>query len=201
MHFSSLLPITLTPTPHPSTPTPCSTPLPGEDPSFEYPASLAPPLQILLDASNGASDYGNKFGEPMVAGYTRTFGQRLPSGERREWIKPIMFRWVGWVAWGGVWVGGVSGMGLCQGNSSLGAMDCNVMQSDAWLGGRVRQPPGMDVSLHAQALGTTPWALLHSTATHADIRTHSLALPNKPRPLLHPPIFAAPAWAKSTTPT
>ncbi|EFN52340.1 hypothetical protein CHLNCDRAFT_139160 [Chlorella variabilis] len=64
---------------------------PWEDPSFEYPASLAPPLQILVDASNGASDYGNKFGEPLVCGYTRTFGQRLAGGERREWIKPIMF--------------------------------------------------------------------------------------------------------------
>ena len=49
--------------------------------------------QILIDASNGASDYGNKFGEPLLGGYTRTFGLRLPSGERREWIKPIMFRW------------------------------------------------------------------------------------------------------------
>lgn len=29
--------------------------LPWEDKSFEYPASLAPPLQILIDASNGAS--------------------------------------------------------------------------------------------------------------------------------------------------
>lgn len=70
----------------------CSYELPWEDKSFEYPASLAPPLQILIDASNGASDYGNKFGEPLVAGYTRTFGQRLPGGDRREWIKPIMFR-------------------------------------------------------------------------------------------------------------
>lgn len=24
-------------------------------------------------------------------GYTRSFGMRLPSGERREWLKPIMF--------------------------------------------------------------------------------------------------------------
>ena len=63
----------------------------GEDPSFEYPDNLAPPLQILIDASNGASDYGNKFGEPLVQGYCRTFGQRLPSGDRREWLKPIMF--------------------------------------------------------------------------------------------------------------
>ena len=23
-------------------------------------------LQILIDASNGASDYGNKFGEPLI---------------------------------------------------------------------------------------------------------------------------------------
>jgi phosphoribosylformylglycinamidine synthase len=68
-----------------------SLPLPHEDPSFKYPDNLASPLQILIDASNGASDYGNKFGEPMVAGYTRTFGQRLANGERREWLKPIMF--------------------------------------------------------------------------------------------------------------
>ncbi|KAL9680080.1 hypothetical protein QQ045_017955 [Rhodiola kirilowii] len=64
---------------------------PWEDASFTYPSNLAPPLQILIDASNGASDYGNKFGEPLIQGYTRTFGMRLPSGERREWLKPIMF--------------------------------------------------------------------------------------------------------------
>ncbi|KAF5807608.1 putative phosphoribosylformylglycinamidine synthase [Helianthus annuus] len=64
---------------------------PWEDASFEYPSHLASPLQILVDASNGASDYGNKFGEPLIQGYTRTFGMRLPSGERREWLKPIMF--------------------------------------------------------------------------------------------------------------
>ena len=66
-------------------------PLPHEDPSFAYPDSLASPAQIMIDASNGASDYGNKFGEPLVCGYTRTFGQRLANGERREWLKPIMF--------------------------------------------------------------------------------------------------------------
>lgn len=65
--------------------------LPWEDASFEYPGNLAPPLQIEIEASNGASDYGNKFGEPVIQGYTRSFGQRLPDGERREWIKPIMF--------------------------------------------------------------------------------------------------------------
>ncbi|KAK4256008.1 hypothetical protein QN277_008929 [Acacia crassicarpa] len=62
-----------------------------EDSSFTYPSNLASPLQILLDSSNGASDYGNKFGEPLIQGFCRTFGMRLPSGERREWLKPIMF--------------------------------------------------------------------------------------------------------------
>jgi len=65
--------------------------LPWEDPDFRYPENLAKPLTIEIDASNGASDYGNKFGEPVIQGYTRSFGMRLPSGERREWIKPIMF--------------------------------------------------------------------------------------------------------------
>lgn len=64
----------------------------------------------------GASDYGNKFGEPLVCGYTRTFGQRLPSGERREWIKPIMFRWVG----------GEQGVGGRQAGGSSGAWRCNT---------------------------------------------------------------------------
>jgi phosphoribosylformylglycinamidine synthase len=65
--------------------------LPWEDPELLYPGNLASPLQIEIEASNGASDYGNKFGEPVIQGYTRSFGLRLPDGERREWLKPIMF--------------------------------------------------------------------------------------------------------------
>ena len=65
--------------------------LPWEDKGFAYAANLAKPLAIEIEASNGASDYGNKYGEPVVHGFTRSFGQRLPSGERREWVKPIMF--------------------------------------------------------------------------------------------------------------
>ncbi len=65
--------------------------LPWEDTSFEYPQNLATPLQIEIEASNGASDYGNKFGEPVIQGFTRSFGMRLPSGERIEWVKPVMF--------------------------------------------------------------------------------------------------------------
>lgn len=91
-------------------------PLPWEDDSYQYPVQFAPPLEVAIAASNGASDYGNKFGEPVLAGKTcslyfilyinphpksilcapsagfaRSFGLRLPSGERREWVKPIMF--------------------------------------------------------------------------------------------------------------
>jgi phosphoribosylformylglycinamidine synthase len=65
--------------------------LPWEDGAFAYPDNLATPLEIEIQASNGASDYGNKFGEPVIQGFTRSFGMRLPDGERREWIKPIMF--------------------------------------------------------------------------------------------------------------
>jgi phosphoribosylformylglycinamidine synthase len=65
--------------------------LPWEDPSFPYPLNLASALKIEIEASNGASDYGNKFGEPLIQGFTRSFGMRLPDGERREWVKPIMF--------------------------------------------------------------------------------------------------------------
>jgi len=64
---------------------------PWEDPAFRYPGNLATPLEIEIEASDGASDYGNKFGEPLIQGFTRSFGLRLPDGERREWIKPIMF--------------------------------------------------------------------------------------------------------------
>lgn len=65
--------------------------LPWEDKNAVYPPNMASPLQIEIRASDGASDYGNKFGEPVMLGFTRSFDQRLPSGERWAWIKPIMF--------------------------------------------------------------------------------------------------------------
>ncbi|KAK8813426.1 hypothetical protein WA556_000006 [Blastocystis sp. ATCC 50177/Nand II] len=46
--------------------------LPWEE-KWEYPSNLAMPLTLEIDASNGASD------------------QRIPNGERREYLKPIMF--------------------------------------------------------------------------------------------------------------
>jgi phosphoribosylformylglycinamidine synthase len=65
--------------------------LPWEDRSSIYLSNLASPLMIEIRASDGASDYGNKFGEPVIVGFTRSFDQKLPGGERWAWIKPIMF--------------------------------------------------------------------------------------------------------------
>ncbi|GAI01187.1 unnamed protein product, partial [marine sediment metagenome] len=48
--------------------------IPGEDGKFLYPSNLASPLKIMIGESDGASDYGNKFGEPVIQGFTRTFG-------------------------------------------------------------------------------------------------------------------------------
>ncbi|RLU21996.1 hypothetical protein DMN91_006375 [Ooceraea biroi] len=65
--------------------------LPWEEKDAVYPNNMALPLEIIIEASNGASDYGNKFGEPVVSGFARSYGAIDNSGVRREWIKPIMF--------------------------------------------------------------------------------------------------------------
>lgn len=64
--------------------------LPWEE-KYECPSNLATALDIEIEASNGASDYGNKFGEPMIQGFTRSFDMRTPGGERWGYLKPIMF--------------------------------------------------------------------------------------------------------------
>lgn len=46
--------------------------------------------KILTEASDGASDYGNKIGEPIILGFARTFKQII-HGQLFEWDKPIMF--------------------------------------------------------------------------------------------------------------
>jgi phosphoribosylformylglycinamidine synthase len=63
----------------------------GWEESFECPSNLASALQIEIEASNGASDYGNKFGEPVIQGFTRSFDMRLANNERWGYLKPIMF--------------------------------------------------------------------------------------------------------------
>lgn len=65
--------------------------IPGETAKVVHPENLASPLKILIDASNGASRYGNEFGEAVIQGFARSFGQRIPNGEFRSWFKPIMF--------------------------------------------------------------------------------------------------------------
>ena len=69
--------------------------IPGYPLSWERdhacPDTLAPALEIEIEASNGASDYGNKFGEPLIQGFTRSFDLRLENGERWGFLKPIMF--------------------------------------------------------------------------------------------------------------
>jgi len=56
-------------------------------------------VETLIGASNGASDYGNKFGEPVIQGFCRSYGQTFLKNEygkkndceRIEYVKPIMF--------------------------------------------------------------------------------------------------------------
>ena len=64
--------------------------LPWES-NYPCPDNLASALEIEIEASNGASDYGNKFGEPLIQGFTRSFDMRLDNGERWGFLKPIMF--------------------------------------------------------------------------------------------------------------
>lgn len=51
--------------------------MPWETDDEVYPSNFASPLEICIQASNGASDYGNKFGEPVLTGFSRSFGMRL----------------------------------------------------------------------------------------------------------------------------
>lgn len=61
--------------------------LPWESAEEEYPGNFASPLDIAIEASNGASDYGNKFGEPVLLGFSRSFGMRLPNG---KWMRQAL---------------------------------------------------------------------------------------------------------------
>lgn len=65
--------------------------MPYEPVGLNYPPSFASPLKIIIDASNGASDYGNKFGEPLISGFAISYGLVNSSKEREEYVKPIMF--------------------------------------------------------------------------------------------------------------
>jgi len=58
---------------------------------FQYPVNLASGLKVAIRASDGVSDYGDCFGVPAKGGFFRSFGARLPSGERVEFVKPIVY--------------------------------------------------------------------------------------------------------------
>lgn len=64
--------------------------IPGEVVGGETRQKHATPRTILIDGSNGVSDYGNEFGEPLALGFCRTFAQ-VVGGERREPRKPILY--------------------------------------------------------------------------------------------------------------
>jgi phosphoribosylformylglycinamidine synthase len=54
------------------------------------PVHVASPLDILLRASDGASDYANKYGEPLLGGFARAMAP-WPDADGAEFLKPIMF--------------------------------------------------------------------------------------------------------------
>ena len=64
--------------------------IPGETLGKDKPSQYASPLEILIEASNGVSSYGNEFGEPLIGGFTRSFGQDV-GGEWIETRKPILY--------------------------------------------------------------------------------------------------------------
>lgn len=57
----------------------------------DYPPSFEKPIKIIIEASNGASDYGNKFGEPVISGFAISYGLKNAENIRDEYVKPIMF--------------------------------------------------------------------------------------------------------------
>ncbi|MBI5621911.1 phosphoribosylformylglycinamidine synthase [Candidatus Falkowbacteria bacterium] len=73
--------------------------IPGEpDHDVAHPTTLASPLEQQMGMPRGAFDYGNKYGEPNVGGFARTFGLFFPDGERRGAFKPTMFTGgLGWL--------------------------------------------------------------------------------------------------------
>ena len=65
--------------------------MPGENPNFRSPSNMATGLQILIEGSNGASDYGNELGEPVIQGFTYNFDLQITDKERWAYIKPLLF--------------------------------------------------------------------------------------------------------------
>ncbi|XP_003372964.1 phosphoribosylformylglycinamidine synthase [Trichinella spiralis] len=66
--------------------------LPWERCNHAESCTFASPLQICVQASDGSSEYGNKFGEPIICGFTRSFDQYVNElACRYAYLKPVMF--------------------------------------------------------------------------------------------------------------
>jgi len=63
--------------------------LPWEKEYALHPSRFQTPLEIIIEASNGASDYGNKFGVPLTTGSCTSF-ELLSGGEHYGWKKTCM---------------------------------------------------------------------------------------------------------------
>ena len=62
---------------------------PWERDAYGRPARIASALQIMLEGPIGGASFNNEFGRPNLAGYFRTFEQRV-AGAVRGYHKPIM---------------------------------------------------------------------------------------------------------------
>ncbi len=62
---------------------------PWEQDDYGRPRRIASALQIMLEGPIGGASFNNEFGRPNLAGYFRTFEQRM-AGEMRGYHKPIM---------------------------------------------------------------------------------------------------------------
>jgi phosphoribosylformylglycinamidine synthase len=68
--------------------------IPGFEQPWEHdfgkPQRIASALDIMLEGPIGAAAFNNEFGRPAIAGYFRTFEQRVDEGLIRGYHKPIM---------------------------------------------------------------------------------------------------------------
>jgi phosphoribosylformylglycinamidine synthase len=64
--------------------------LPWEKEYAPHPSRFQTPLEIIIEASNGASDYGNKFGVPLTTGSCTSLELINASGDHYGWKKTCM---------------------------------------------------------------------------------------------------------------
>uniref|UniRef100_A0A1I8F5E1 Formylglycinamide ribonucleotide amidotransferase n=1 Tax=Macrostomum lignano TaxID=282301 RepID=A0A1I8F5E1_9PLAT len=98
-----------------------------------YAAGMARPRRVLLEASDGASDYGNKFGEPLIAGFCAHSATSFKAASSSWAGRPIDRRLVGG--------GAASSVGV-QARRRAAADELNfnaVQRGDAQMGGKLNR--------------------------------------------------------------